>query len=337
MKINKWAILLVALFANKQLVKAQQNIQFTQYIFNSISVNPAYAGYKEEWYAQLGLRSQWINLDGAPKTGSISIDGVIDPISKKHGVGLDITSDKLGAQSATSAYANYAFRIQLDDTDESRLSLGIAAGVTSYSLDGSLLHAIKGNDPLIPANKISNYVPDIRLGVYYNAKSWYLGASVMDLMSGTNASSNVFKWDNIGLDNIRRKPHLYVIGGGLINLEEGLRLRPSFLLKEDFKGPTSLDVNAMLVFQDKFWIGGGIRTGVALFDRNYAKAVDSKLSRRNSFSGIVQLHVSERLRIGYSYDHVVNRLSSIQNGSHEITMGMTFGQKDRRILSPRFF
>src|SRR5690554_7697188 len=82
-----------------QGVKAQQNIQFTQYIFNSLSVNPAYAGYKEEWYAQLGLRSQWVGLEGAPQTSSLSIDGVTNPFDKRHGVGFQITADKLGPQS----------------------------------------------------------------------------------------------------------------------------------------------------------------------------------------------------------------------------------------------
>src|SRR5690606_21870422 len=81
---------------------AQQNIQFTQYIFNSMSVNPAYTGYKEEWFAQLGLRSQWVGLDGAPQTGLLSIDGVVDPVNKRHELGMQITADKLGPQAATS-------------------------------------------------------------------------------------------------------------------------------------------------------------------------------------------------------------------------------------------
>ncbi|WP_449046862.1 PorP/SprF family type IX secretion system membrane protein [Parapedobacter sp.] len=95
--------------------RAQQNVQFTQYIFNSMSVNPAYTGYKEEWFGQLGLRSQWVGLEGAPQTGLLSIDGVVDPISKRHGLGLQVIADKLGPQAATSAYANYAFRLRLNE------------------------------------------------------------------------------------------------------------------------------------------------------------------------------------------------------------------------------
>jgi len=110
-----------------------------------------------------------------------------------------------------------------------------------------------------------------------------------------------------------------------------------FLLKEDFKGPTSLDVNAMFIFNRRFWLGGGWRTGVTVFKREYNRVSGNSLSRRNSFSAITQLYISDRFRVGYSYDHIVSRLSSVQNGSHEITLGLTFGRKEQRLLSPRFF
>jgi type IX secretion system PorP/SprF family membrane protein len=112
----------------------QQNIQFTQYIFNTLSVNPAYAGYKEEWFAQLGLRNQWVSMQGAPQTGQISIDGILDPVAKRQGLGFQITADRLGAQSATSAYANYAYRLRLNEEDTKRLSFGLGAGVTQYTV-----------------------------------------------------------------------------------------------------------------------------------------------------------------------------------------------------------
>src|SRR5690606_28936245 len=226
------------------IAKGQQNIQFTQYIFNSMSVNPAYAGYKEEWFGQLGLRSQWVGLEGAPETGTISIDGIVDPGQKRHGVGLQATADRLGPQSATSLYANYAFRLQLNDEDTQRLSFGIGAGVTQYSLDGTKLNPNDQVDGIIPPGRISNYIPDVRFGVYYYNPKWYAGISVMDLLSG-DQSNNIFRWDNTTTDNIRRRRHLYFIGGALVNFHSGVKLRPSVLVKEDFKGPTSVDVNAL--------------------------------------------------------------------------------------------
>ncbi len=319
------------------VIRAQQNIQFTQYIFNSLSVNPAYAGYKEEWFGQMGLRSQWVGIDGAPQTGLLSIDGLLDgQTNKRHGLGMQFSADRLGPQSATSLYANYAFRLRLNEEDTQRLSFGVGVGVTQYSLNGALLDPVTVGDPIVPPNRINNFVPDIRFGIYYYNPSWYAGISVMDLLSG-DQSNNIFRWDNTTTDNIRRRRHVYFMGGALVNLGAGTKLRPSLLLKEDFKGPTSLDVNAMFVFSDRFWIGGGWRTGVSLFERDYNRVTGNRLDKRNSISAITQLYVTPKLRIGYSYDHILSQLSSVQNGSHEVTLGITFGQYSNRILSPRFF
>ncbi|MBK1439315.1 type IX secretion system membrane protein PorP/SprF [Parapedobacter sp. ISTM3] len=335
MKYIKLMILVVAVGIARE-AHGQQNIQFTQYIFNSMSVNPAYAGYKEQWFGQLGLRSQWVGLEGAPQTGLLSIDGIVDPIAKRHGVGLQLTADRLGPQSSTSAYANYAFRLRLNEEDTQRLSFGIGAGVTQYSLDGTVLQPIEGSDQVVPAGKISNWIPDLRFGIYYYNPKWYAGVSVMDLLSG-DQSNNIFRWDGTTTDNIRRKRHLYFITGALFDLSQGLRLRPSLLVKEDFKGPTSLDVNAMFIFGDRFWLGAGWRTGVAVFEREYNRISGKSLSGRNSISAVTQIYATETLRIGYSYDHIISRLSNVQNGSHEVTLGITFGPKAQRILSPRFF
>jgi len=327
-------IMLFVLFGTAS--KGQQNIQFTQYIFNSLSVNPAYAGYKEEWFGQLGLRSQWTGWEGAPKTGTVSIDGVLDPYSKRHGVGLQVTADALGAQAATSVYANYAVRLQLDEADTHRLSLGIAGGLTQYSLDGNKLSAIDGSDQVLPEGKISTWKPDVRLGVYYSNPRWYAGVSVQDLFAGTD-SDDEFQFNQNSLESLRRNVHGYFIAGVLFELDPGLLLRPSILIKDDFKGPTSLDVNAMFIFNDKFWIGGGYRTRSRIFDRDYTDYSAGKLSSLNSVSAIAQFYVSPTLRIGYSYDHMLNRMSGLQQGTHEVTLGVTFGRVVRQILSPRYF
>ncbi len=314
----------------------QQNIQLTQYIFNSISINPAYAGYKEQWFGQLGLRSQWTGWEGAPKTGTLSVDGVLDPIERRHGVGLAITADALGVQSATGIYANYALRLQLDRADEHRLSLGIAGGVTQYGLDGNKLNPLDADDRVLPDGKLSTWRPDIRLGVYYNNSRWYAGVSVQDLFAGTNSDED-FQFNQNSLESLYRNIHGYFMAGALVELEQGLLLRPSILIKDDFKGPTSLDINAMFVFNDKFWIGGGYRTRAKLFNRDYTEMSVNKLSSLNSVSGIAQFYVTPKFRIGYSYDHMLNRLGGIQHGSHEVTMGVTFGSLGRRVLSPRYF
>ncbi|MEJ5056311.1 PorP/SprF family type IX secretion system membrane protein [Sphingobacterium sp. MYb382] len=337
MKYAKYAVFIVAGCLGLTKVKAQQSIQFTQYMFNSVSVNPAYAGYKEEWFAQAGLRSQWTGWEGAPKTGTVSIDGVVDPYSKRHGVGLNITADKLGVQSATSFYANYALRLQLDDDDTKRLSLGIAGGFTQYSLDGNKIVTNDGNDQVLPEGMISDFVPDVRLGVYYYTPKWYAGVSVQDLFSGSNSGSD-YRFNQNITESLYRTIHSYFIAGAVFELQEGLHLRPSLLVKEDFKGPTALDVNAMFVFNRKFWIGAGYRTRAKLFNREYQSNSVNKLSSTNAITGIVQVYATDRFRIGYSYDVMLNKMSGNQGGTHEVTLGVTFGRQGaKQYLNPRFF
>lgn len=333
--IIKKGILALGLAVTGMLpAKAQQNIQFSQYIFNALSVNPAYAGYKEEWFAQMALRSQWTGLNGAPRTGQLSIDGIADPEKKNIGLGLQLTADQLGAQSSTSVYGNYAYRLRLDAEDTERLSFGIGAGITQYGLDGNKLRPVDPGDNELPSGKISSSIPDMRFGIYYSNPKWYAGLSVMDLLSG-DKSNGIFRWDGNTVENLKRKRHYYLMAGTLFNLSEDTKLRPSILFKEDFKGPTSMDLSAMVIFGDRFWLGGSYRSGLSLWDKKYEKG--QQLSHQNSISAITQFYVSDRFRIGYSYDYITSRLSSIQNGTHEITLGLTFPGSGKRLLSPRFF
>ncbi|PPL01824.1 PorP/SprF family type IX secretion system membrane protein [Parapedobacter indicus] len=312
-------------------VQGQQNIQFTQYVFNSMSVNPAYAGYKEELFAQLGLRSQWVDLEGAPQTGLLSLDGLLDLYgARRHGGGIQLMADQLGPQTATSAYLNYAYRLRLDREDTQRLSFGVGAGVTQYSLDGTKIIVLDDGDQTLPTGKISNFVPDLRFGIYYHNARWYAGISLMDLLSG-NSSDNLFRWDQTTTDHIRRRRHLYIIGGMLVDLNESVKLRPSLLYKDDFMGPPSLDISAMAIFGDRLWLGGGIRTGVSAFRRDYQRFTGNRLSGMNSTSFLMQIFVTERLRIGYSYDYMLSRLNGLQNGSHEVTLGVTLGRPLDRV------
>jgi type IX secretion system PorP/SprF family membrane protein len=329
MKYIKFAYLLFAFLCVmlSQQSYAQQNIQFTQYIFNSLSVNPAYAGYKEEWFAQMGLRAQWVGVEGAPQTGSVSLDGILDPRDRKMGLGVQITADKLGAQSTNSATVNYAYRLQLDPEDNQRLSFGVAAGLAQYSLRGDLLHTIDGGDLALPTGTANSFVPDFRAGVFYNSNFVYAGLSVLDIFSGANDQPSTYS-----TLNIVRNRHIYLMAGGLINVSQQMRIRPSVLVKEDFRGPTSVDLNAMAIFNDRIWLGASYRTGLGLW-----KKPVSNLGKNNSVSAVVQFFVTERFRLGYSYDYVTSDLGSNQNGSHELTLGLAFGKVPRSLICPRVF
>lgn len=335
-KIAKISLIALLCVICARPVSAQQSVQLTQYIFNSMSVNPAYAGYKEEWFAQLGLRSQWVGWEGAPKTGVVSIDGVVDPIHKRHGVGLQFMTDKLGAQAATSIYGNYALRLQVNDEDTRRISLGISGGITQYSLDGGLLDPSDPGDPVIPEGKISSWVPDVRLGVYYYSPKWYIGVSVQDMFS--QSKNKDFTLNETTTESLYRNISAYLITGMLFELDRGLHLRPSVMIKDDFKGPTTMDLNAMFIFNNRLWLGAGYRTRMRVLNREYAKETPQKLSALNALAGIAQFYVTDNLRIGYSYDIMLGRMSSMQNGTHEVTLGYSFGKVfGQQYQSPRYF
>jgi len=314
-------------------VHAQQNIQFSQYIFNTLSVNPAYAGYKEEWFAQMALRNQWVGIDGAPKTGQISIDGILDPQTTKHGVGLQVTADKLGPQSSTSATLNYAFRLQLDAADTRRLSFGLGVGVAQYGLNGNALTTIDGQDQAVPIGNSSRLTPDFRFGVFYTTPYWYIGLSALDLLSNTEAVNDYRNNDSFS-DNIVRTRHMYFIAGSLINVAPDLRIRPSMMIREDFRGPTNADFNIMGIFSDRIWLGAGYRTSLKLFKKEYQ---NTEVSSQAAIIGVAQFYVNERFRIGYSYDYSVSKLNGYQSGTHEITVGIAFGKAPKASICPRVF
>lgn len=332
MKKVVWCGGAMILLLSSPFTFAQQNIQFSQYIFNTISINPAYAGFKEDWYLQAAHRQQWIGIDGAPVTTQISIDGVTDVLSKNVGVGLQLTADRLGAQSATSFYANYAYRIKLDYADMSRLSFGLAVGLTQYSTDVSQLRAINPDDPYVNFETSNSYIPDVRFGVYYYNPKFYVGLSVMDLLSGKDSTS-VLNWKTDSTCNIIRRPHLYLMGGALFELSDYTKLRPSILIREDFQGPTNIDLSALFVFDNRFWIGGTYRSGYPL----WKKYPEGQLSIPNALIGIVNFQVTDQVRVGYSYDYALNSLSGMQNGTHELTIGWLLSRRSKRVLSPRFF
>ncbi|MBC9932754.1 PorP/SprF family type IX secretion system membrane protein [Chitinophaga qingshengii] len=312
---------------------AQQNIQFSQYIFNGLSVNPAYAGYKEDLYLNATYRHQWAGFPGAPRTGGVSLDGVTPASDNKVGLGVQMLFDKLGPQEALSLYGNYSYRIPLDDEDTRRLCFGIGGGVTQYSIDGNALQYIDNEDMAIPLGKKSVWVPDARFGVYYYTPRFYAGASVMDLFS-LYTDGTRYNWKGNNYATIRKTQHLYITAGAMFPLGENFKLKPSILIKEDFKGPTNVDINAFLLIGEKLWVGASYRTGVGIWKKTN---LQQDLSELDAASIMVEFYATEKLRIGYAYDLTINKMASYQGGSHEISLGFLIPSKNYTVKNPRYF
>ena len=316
--------------------KAQQYIPFAQHVFNAAQINPAYVGYKEMWFAQMGIRSQWTSINGAPRSGYASVDGILDPIGKRHGAGLQLAYDKIGVQSATSMFVSYALRLQIDDDDTQRLSLGIAGGATQYSLNGNDLVYIDENDPYIPRGMITTWRPDIRLGAFYYHPKFYIGFAAHDLFSRSDSRED-FVYNQNSLEGLYRNTHAYIMTGAALNLSEGLIFRPSILIKDDLIGPTAFDINGMVIFDEKFWIGAAYRSRSRIFDREYDDLPLSKFTSYKSIGLLTQLYASSKLRIGYSFEHSLNKIAGMNNGTHEISLGVSLGKSMNRFPMPKYF
>jgi type IX secretion system PorP/SprF family membrane protein len=324
MKGLKKYILLLAMGAALQNSYAQQTVQFSQYMFNGLVVNPAYAGYKEDWTLNLSSRLQWAGIDGAPRTNTISIDGVLNPDIKNMALGFLATNDRLGPENNTSFYANYAYRLRLDDEDTKRLSFGFGAGLVQYRIDASKFNANDPTDGSIIGNE-NTLMADFRLGVYYTTPSFYLGGSVLNLFSKPVSGANTLVVNPV--------PHGYLTTGFVIPLSNTIDIKPSVMLKGDLKSPAGLDLTTYLLFDKKLWLGASYNTGVNLKQSGQYKGLD----KSNTITGIAQFNISDFLRFGYSYDFSTSALGTYQSGTHEVSLSLSFRRKQPRVVSPRFF
>jgi type IX secretion system PorP/SprF family membrane protein len=321
-------VILVLMFSLTMKAKAQQTIQFSQYVFNGLAVNPAYAGYKEDWTLNLSSRLQWVGINGAPQTETASIDGLTNNINGNIGLGLIGTVDHLGPESIASVYANYAYRLRIDELDTKRLCFGIGFGVMQYSLNGSAFNATDVGDGSIPAGTVSKVTPDFRFGIYYYSPKIYFGASVFNLLSSTivNVTNNA--------PIVSQARTVYLTAGTLLPLSPYIDLKPSFLIKEDFKGPTNVDLTGYLVLNKIIWLGSSYRTGITNLNKTN---LQSGLDNPDAVAAIAQFYINDHFRIGYSYDFTVSKLANYQSGSHELSLSLSFPGKKPRIISPRYF
>lgn len=319
--------ILIGLITISLLGYAQQDAQYSQYMFNGIYINPAYAGYKEQLNIHSFYRNQWVGIQGSPKSMSIAIDGTAN--EGNIGLALQVASDKLGAQSSISSYLNFAYRLRVNYNEDTRLSFGIGFGAVQNSIDGNRLNTIDIDDSALPRGMQSNLLPDARAGVFYNTNRWYAGFSVDNLIA-----QYAVKQVSDAAFFPTQKAHYYLTAGVLLPINEDVQLKPSFLLKDDRAGPSSLDISTFALIADKVWIGGSYRTAVKLYNKAY---LQKDLNMRNSLIAMTEIFATPQLRIGYAFDYSLNDLANYSGGTHEISIGFYFKSKNVRMVSPRYF
>lgn len=311
MKLSKFLSIAILLLSVSTAF-SQQLPQFTQYMFNTISINPAYAGSRETFSA-VGLhRSQWVGLEGGPETQTLSIHTPLR--NEKIGLGLSFINDKLGYENFSYIYGDFSYTIQTGV--ESKLAFGIKGGFTHYNLDEELLNDPSVvNDPFF--NDVSNrWSPNIGAGLYWHTNRWYLGLSAPRILNTDYNKGRNGSIDYVALERIS----YYVTGGYVFDLSENTKLKPSVLLKATNGAPLSFDISANFLFNETFWVGAGYRINES------AAAI----------GGIADFQVSKQLRIGYAYEYPISDIRPYTSGTHEVLL-MFEVFKSKRIKSPRYF
>ena len=312
----KKVLLLLVLFA-AHAVSAQQAPQYTQYIFNELIINPAYAGSKGILNINATHRSQWTGLEGAPITQTLSVEGA----TKKANIGWAgyLIQDRLGAQSKIGAYGNMAIRVKLNSY--TKLALGASVGAVQHTLDGTMLNSgSQIPDVAIPEGRESRILPEANIGIFLNTERYFVGLTAANLIP--------FKSEDMLIVTPSR--HYFLSTGYMFDLTEKISLKPSMLLKGDLNGPTNVDLNTFLLLSDRFWIGGSYRTSVPMPGSQEMEG----LSKRNAAAALVQIYVTPKMRIGYSYDMSLSKSNNY--ASHEVSLGYSFlKMQGGRILTPR--
>ncbi|MGX5818946.1 PorP/SprF family type IX secretion system membrane protein [Chitinophaga lutea] len=329
---NKVALIVLMGLVGWMPVRAQQEVQFSQYIFNMLNLNPAYAGYRGGTSLNVIHRRQWTGIPGAPITTAASVDWLTNAREERLALSATFMMDEMGAQKTMSGGIGATYRIPLDEEGAKRLCFGINGGFLQYQIDGSVLEYVDNNDERIPVGKPSHVEPDASFGVYYYTPKYYVTASVNNLLQVTNMQA--YNWNDQFFTSIVREPHLYVGAGAVFNLSEHFKLKPSFLWKEDFKGPSNIDLNAFLMIHEIVWVGASYRSGFKLWDKSN---LQKDLEKQDAVSALLEVFATKWLRLGYAYDFTVSGLNNYQSGTHEISVSLLFPGKNKREISPRYF
>jgi type IX secretion system PorP/SprF family membrane protein len=300
-KILYFALMLIGLVSY-----AQQDAQYTQYMYNTINVNPAYAGSRGV-LSIFGLyRTQWVGLDGAPETGAFSVNS---PIANSNlGVGLSFVNDRIGPTNENTISADLSYTIRTSETY--KLSFGVKGTANLFNLDPSKLNPQNANDPLLQ-DLNNDLSPNFGAGVYLHSDKLYLGASVPNFFETK-------RYDDNDVAVYKERMNMYFIGGYVFDLSPSLKFKPAFLTKLVEGAPLQLDVSGNFLINERLVLGAAWRWDAAV-------------------SAMAGFQITDGFFIGYGYDLETTKLANYNSGSHEIFLRFELFKKQEKIVSPRFF
>lgn len=285
---------------------AQQDALYSQYMFNPFAINPAYAGSRDAISGVLLHRNQWTGLDGAPATTSIALHAPFK--GKNFSLGVNAFGERIGPSTNQGAFVTYAYRLKMP---VGKLAFGIRGGVYNSTFDKNKLNYNDQSDQFNTGGVYKASAPSFDFGIYYNTNHFFVGASVSHLGEiGSNFADD-------SQTKLELNQHYMLSAGAAFELSEKIVYKPSVIAKYVAGAPISVDINSSFLFNKVLWLGASYRTS-------------------NSLVLITELNITDFLRLGYSYDMIFNQLSRYNNGSHELFLGVDFGLKAQKSVSPRY-
>lgn len=304
--------------SNNEL-KAQQDAQYSMYMFNGLAINPAYAGSRERWAITALYRHQWAGFgDGIPRTATANAHGTL--LDDRMGLGISFSSDRIGPTDMISVAGSYAYRIPIGSKKErlkGHLAVGLSAQFTNYTQRWDEINTTDQGDQSFASGTVNIFAPNFGAGLYYSNDIFYIGASIPNILNA-NLDERV-KYESEGNDVARKYRHYFATAGVMIKLTDNVKMKPSLLYKIVQDAPVSGDYNLSFLFKEALWIGASYRT-------SFKEPV--------AVLGMVEYMFAKHLRIGYAYDYTLSDIGAYQSGTHEIMMSYEFGNNDK-YLTPR--
>lgn len=307
-------ITIILLVSFTWTISAQQDAQYTQYMYNTVAVNPAYAGSRGVLSIAALHRSQWVGLDGAPTTQTLNIH---TPVSNRVGLGLSIVNDEIGNGTNQDTYFDAVFSYTVPTSDKGKLSFGLKAGGHLLNIDFNQLRNYDPSNAAVGQTNIDQkFSPNFGAGIYYHNEQFYAGLSVPNFLETEH-------FDSSGNSNsyiAQERMNFYLITGYVFELNPDLKLKPALLFKAVEGAPLQADLSATVLLNDKVSLGAAYRWDAAL-------------------SALVGFQLNEKLMLGLAYDREITELGStaFNDGSFEIFLRFEFLTRYKNILAPRFF
>lgn len=302
--IFAFALLLVS----SMRISAQQDPMFSQYMFNILSINPAYAGSADRISAVGIHRSQWVNFEGAPVTQTVTVHA---PLRKERlSIGGSVINDKHGPVNQTSVFADISYRIFFE---KSKLAFGLKTGLNVFNANLLDLNPYLADDQAFAANISTKPLPNFGFGAMWYSKRWYVGLSAPRLLE-----NKLLEGDLPDFANNKERMHGFLIAGYVWDLNYYVKFKPTILLKAVNGAPPGMDLTANFMLYDKFWIGAMYRW-------------------QDAVGALIQYEINNKLKFGYAYDYITSDIGRYTSGSHEIMIGYDFGKGNKGDVSPRFF